>query len=66
MKCHIYSMVIEACDQVLKYDDNHVKALYLKSKAMITPKSAGAVEDEMAMRNLKLALKREPNNMIVK
>lgn len=66
MKSHMYSMVIEACDQILKYDTNHVKALYLKSMAMITPKSAGAVEDEMAIQNLKLALKREPSNKIVK
>ncbi len=66
MKGQMYAMVIEACDEVLKHHDPmHVKSLYLKSKAMITPKSAGAMEDEMSINNLKLALKIEPDNQIV-
>lgn len=65
MKGHMYAMVIEACDEVLKHDPNHVKSLFLKSKALVIPKSSGAAEDELAVRNLKLALKSDPNNKIV-
>lgn len=65
MKGCIYPMVIEACDEVLKHDSTHVKSLYLKSKAMITPKSAGAYEDDIAIQNLRLALKHDPKNKIV-
>ena len=65
MKGRIFPLVIEVCDEILKHDPTHIKALYLKSKALVTPKSAGAHEDEVAMKNLKLALKYDPGNKIV-
>ena len=60
-----YALVIEACDEVLRLTPNHTKALFLRSKAFVTPKSAGTTEDEMAIKDLKLALKFEPDNIIL-
>lgn len=61
-KAENFSLALDACNQVLQYNRFHVKALYLRSKALVVPKSAGATENDMALRDLRTALKVEPHN----
>ena len=65
LRAQNYSSVIETCNEVLRYDPNHVKGLFLRSKALVTPKSSGATEDDMAMKDLKIALNIEPENEVI-
>ena len=62
LKGQMYKMVIEATDEVLEYDPTNVKSLYLKAKAIVAPKSSGSYEDEIAIKNLKEALKYDAKN----
>ena len=62
-----FSLAIDACNEVLHYHNpSHVKALFLRSKALVAPKSAGATEDDMAIKDLTLALQIEPRNTIIR
>jgi len=56
---------IEACNEAIEIDSSNVKALYLRSKARLTPKSAGMVEEDMAVRDLQTAKKLDPKNQVV-
>lgn len=66
IKTKQFALALDACNEVLRLKPSHVKALYLRSKALVSPKSAGATEDEMAISNLKMALMMEPKNLIVR
>lgn len=66
LKNNNFSLATDACNEVLKVNAAHVKALYLRSKAVVAPKSAGATEDEMALKDLKQALTIEPENEVLR
>ena len=61
-----FSNVIKACDEVLKIENNNIKALYRKAKAFIDdPKSL--IEQYNEAENLLIkANKLEPNNSEIK
>ena len=64
-KAKNYALTIDTCNEVLRLDPFNVKALFLRSKAYVSPKSAGATEDDLAMKDLKFALTLEPENKIL-
>ncbi|GFH60479.1 hypothetical protein CTEN210_16955 [Chaetoceros tenuissimus] len=67
LKLKQFSLAISACDYSLQIDEEPcVKTLYLRAKARTTPKSAGLVEENLALKDLSSALAIEPNNRIVK
>ncbi len=65
LKTKNYPLTIDACNEVLRLDCCHVKALFLRSKAYVSPKSAGATEDDLAIKDLKLALTFDSENRIL-
>ena len=66
LKTKNYDDAIKACTEALSLDDRNVKALYLRSEARIIPKSCGAAEEELALQDMKRALKIEPENRLVR
>jgi len=65
IKTEQFINAIAACNCALRLDERNVKALYLRSKARFTPKSCGAAEEEMAIRDLVAARKIGPQNKTV-
>eukprot|EP00957_Ditylum_brightwellii_P119991 9157402-Ditylum_brightwellii.AAC.1 len=57
-----FTVCISACDEALSVDKNNAKALYLRAQARITPKSSGAVEQEAALKDLRLASQIDPTD----
>jgi hypothetical protein len=66
MKSYNSQLTLDACNEVLSYNPRHVKALFLRSKALVTPKSGGATENDLAIKDLRLALQIEPKNKSVR
>ncbi len=68
--CHFqsknWSLSVRACNYALKYDEVNVKALYRRAMSNIKAPSAGGVEIDSALSDLKAAFKIEPNNSSVK
>ena len=62
IKIENYAVALDACDQSLSIDPKHVRALYLRSKARILPKSSGALEQKMAILDLEAIMKIAPSN----
>ena len=50
-----YKHAIEACNDILKMEPYHAKALYLRARSRMEPMSSGGTEYELAMKDLKLA-----------
>ena len=65
MKLMRFKLAIEACDEALSIDPNNSKALYIRAKARITPKSSGVLEMNEAIGDLEAALKIAPDALIL-
>lgn len=63
MKQH--SVSIAACNEVLALDPYDAKALFVRAKARADPKSAGAAELSMAIKDLCLARNIDPKNISI-
>ena len=61
-----YSNVRKACDEVLKYEPNNVKALYRKAKSYIDDPKSLIDDYTQAEKLLELAYKLKPNNLEIK
>lgn len=57
-----HSVSIAACNEALALNPGDAKALFVRSKARADPKSAGAAELDMAIKDLCLARKIDPKN----
>mmetsp|Transcript_39421 Transcript_39421/g.80858 ORF Transcript_39421/g.80858 Transcript_39421/m.80858 type:complete len:395 (+) Transcript_39421:1641-2825(+) len=66
LKCRQYRTAIDACNESLRIDPQCVKALYLRSRSLFEPPSAGAVEEEAALSDLIEANKIDPSNKAVR
>jgi hypothetical protein len=68
--CHFQSknwaLSVRACNYALKVDENNVKALYRRAMSNIKAPSAGGMEIDSALGDLKKAHKLEPDNIRVK
>ena len=51
-----------ACDSALEIDDRCDKSYFIRAKSRITPPSSGALEQEAAVSDLKLAIELNPKN----
>ena len=61
-----YSNVRKACDEVLKYEPNNVKALYRKAKSYIDDPKSLIDDYTQAEKLLEFAYKLKPNNLEIK
>ena len=61
-----YSNVRKACDEVLKYEPNNVKALYRKAKSYIDDPKSLIDDYTQAEKLLEFAHKLKPNNLEIK
>lgn len=67
LKLKQFSLAVSACDYSLQIDEEPcVKSLYLRAKARTTPKSAGLVEENLALKDLSSAVAIEPNNKTIR
>ena len=57
-----YRLSIMACDSALEIDDQCDKSYFIRAKSRITPASSGALEQDAAISDLKLAIKMNPKN----
>ena len=68
--CHFQSknwaLSVRACNYALRFNENNVKALYRRAMSNIKSPSAGGVEINSALDDLKKAYKLEPDNVSVK
>lgn len=60
-----HSICVRACDDALRQDAACVKALYRRARARIAPASAGGLEHEMALEDLKKAAEIDPADAMV-
>jgi hypothetical protein len=65
LKARNFNLAIEACNYAIEVEPLSVKALYLRSKARLTSKSAGDLEESLARQDLQAAKKIDPLNQIV-
>jgi len=65
IKAENYQTAIDACNESLLIDNENVRALYLRSKARVLPKSSGALEQKMAIADLEAAINIDPHNPAV-
>ena len=61
-----YTQAIYACNDTLALDNQNSKALYRRALSRITPASSGALEQELALKDLKTALIHDVNNKDVR
>ncbi|KAL3827445.1 hypothetical protein ACHAXA_003179 [Cyclostephanos tholiformis] len=61
-RINYFSLAVEACDCAIAIDGRNDKALYLRSRARIGPKSSGAHEETMAWNDLLKALEINSDN----
>mmetsp|Transcript_18241 Transcript_18241/g.37203 ORF Transcript_18241/g.37203 Transcript_18241/m.37203 type:complete len:568 (+) Transcript_18241:142-1845(+) len=65
-KTNEHDIAIRACDEVImRLDPVNAKALYRRAISRITPASSGAVEMEMAIKDLALANKNHPKDKAI-
>mmetsp|Transcript_31027 Transcript_31027/g.93056 ORF Transcript_31027/g.93056 Transcript_31027/m.93056 type:complete len:338 (-) Transcript_31027:249-1262(-) len=62
-----YRVAVQACDEALILSNEtcgkaRAKALYLRARARLEPKSAGAAEQELALCDLERATENDPDN----
>eukprot|EP00581_Thalassiosira_minuscula_P006810 CAMPEP_0183707542 /NCGR_PEP_ID=MMETSP0737-20130205/4090_1 /TAXON_ID=385413 /ORGANISM="Thalassiosira miniscula, Strain CCMP1093" /LENGTH=391 /DNA_ID=CAMNT_0025935239 /DNA_START=1004 /DNA_END=2176 /DNA_ORIENTATION=+ len=57
-----YSLAVKACDYAISVDRRNHKALFIRAKARLAPKSSGVVEQELARSDLRVALRNNPDN----
>lgn len=65
LKIGYFRQAVLSCNDALELDPVCVKALYLRSKARLGPKSGGSAEEILAMKDLKTARKIDPSNDII-
>lgn len=63
MKRKDHRAAVKACDCAIGVDRNNDKSFFLRAQARLAPKSASAVDEELAMLDLKAAVTINPNNM---
>ena len=67
LKLKQFSLAVSACDYSLQMGEAPcVKSLYLRAKARLTPKSAGLIEENLALKDLLSAAAIEPYNRSVR
>jgi hypothetical protein len=57
-----FPLAIEACDFALGVDEDNDKSYFLRAKSRLAPNSSCAEDESLARSDLKMALKRNPNN----
>lgn len=62
MKRNDHRIAVQACDCAIEVDRNNDKSYFLRAQARLAPKSASAVDEELAMVDLKTAVTINPNN----
>jgi len=62
LKRNDHRTAIQACDCAIEVDRNNDKSFYLRAQARIAPKSASAIDEELAMMDLRAAVTINPNN----
>lgn len=65
IKAKVYGVAIDACNESLSIDSKNIKALYLRSRARVLPKSSGALEQKRAIIDLESAIQIDPRNATV-
>lgn len=65
LKIGQFAQAILCCNDALALHPTCVKALYLRSKARLGPKSARNTDEILAMRDLKTARKIDPENVTI-
>eukprot|EP00960_Hanusia_phi_P049743 759743-Hanusia_phi.AAC.2 len=66
MKQKNWQNCVRACDAALEIEPQSVKAFYRRALARITPASAGAHEQDLALQDLEAAYEIDPSNLKVK
>lgn len=62
MKRNDHRVAVQACDCAIEVDRNNDKSFFLRAQARLASKSASAVDEELAMVDLKAAVTINPNN----
>eukprot|EP00985_Skeletonema_marinoi_P009700 scaffold4522_cov145-Skeletonema_marinoi.AAC.6 len=62
LKRNDHRTAIQACDCAIKVDRQNDKSFYLRAQARIAPKSASAIDEELAMMDLRAAVTINPHN----
>ena len=62
LKVQSWPLCVRACMDALEVDENRVKALYLRAKALQAAPTSGAVQFEQAVKDLSLAAKLKPKD----
>jgi len=62
LKRNDHRTAIQACDCAIEVDRKNDKSFYLRAQARIAPKSASAIDEELAMMDLRAAVTINPHN----
>lgn len=66
IKLSKWEEAIKACDMALELEPDNVKALYRRAEARVKPGKATAYDTDLAIKDLALANKNDPNDKTVK
>lgn len=62
LKRNDHRTAVQACDCAIEVNRENDKSFYLRAQARLAPKSASAIDEELAMMDLRAAITLNPNN----